>query len=141
MDKARLSGSGKAQELDRMSWSSSLWSFAKQGLLEEVAKRKGNKAATYRRLSDDMAPPPSEKESAFPLTELVKEAVSALEMEAFGRVDVLEKIKALHPEHTGRVTADTVGAILNRESRYKGGPFAVVERSNLGNIYKRVPKS
>ena len=129
--------SEKVQNLDRMVWSSALWQFAQQGLLEEIQKRKGNKAAIYRRISSDMSPPPNNKPSEFPLTDMVNEAVKALPQSVFGRVEVLEMALKLHPEHGDRLRADTVGAILNREAKSTRSNFRMIERSPTGNLYER----
>lgn len=137
LKEASTTPSEKAQTMDRMAWSSALWNFAKQGLLEEVVKRKGNKPAVYRRLTEDLSPPKNESESEFPLTKMVRDAIGSLNKDAFTRKDIFQKVLEMHPEHAERLRPDTVGAIINREASHKTSGFRLVEKSQLGNIYER----
>jgi hypothetical protein len=129
-----------ASTLTTQDWSACLYTFYRQGLLEMVEDRRGNLPAVYRLKTKDLAPPPSGKVSEFPLQEMVMRAIAAMTEPQFGRKEIFAKVVEMNPEHTARITIQSVSAVLNRISRLEKSPVKTTASGFGGNIYTLVAK-
>lgn len=130
-----------ARTLNKQDWSACLWTFYKQGLLEMVEERRGNLPAVYRLKSKDLSPPPVERESEFPLQDMVWKAIHAIKEPRFGRKEVFAKVVEMNPDYADRVALESVSAVLNRISRFENSPVKTIKSGFGGNIYTHAEKS
>lgn len=129
-----------APTLNKQDWSACLWTFYKQGLLEMVEERRGNLPAVYRLKTKDLSPPPSDKESEFPLQEMLLKAIDAVQVPQFGRKEIFAKVVEMNPAHADRITLDSVSAVLNRISRFENSPVKTIKTGPGGNVYTHADK-
>ncbi len=131
-----------ASKLSKQDWTSRVWQFYKQGLVELVSERKGNLPGVYRLKTKDLNPS-TPRTSQFPLQEMVISALKAMKQPQFGRNDVYHKVIEMNPAFKDRITLASVSALLNRVSRFENSPVKRLKSGigSGGNIYTKADNS
>ena len=133
-------GNAVAADLDKNTWSSTLFWLEQNKFLKLVTPRQGKTPGVYRVIvspEELLNPTKQPIVRGYPLQGIVKEGLNLIPSKRFGRKVFAEFVRNRHPEHKERLTDDIVGAVLNRLAANNVGA-RIVERSAQGNIYEKI---